>query len=168
MTTQQGSGTTPLTLEAKVADFLAQKRIAVAGVSATRETPANLIYQKLKEAGYQVFAVNPSSGMFGSDPCYPDVASIPEGVDGVVIVTRPQHTEAIVRQCAEAGITRVWMHQSLVQAGTSVSPEAVAFCREHGMTVIAGTCPMMFCQPVDVAHRCMRWMLRVTGGLAKA
>lgn len=153
------------TLESKVADFLAQKRIAVVGVSSNKPGAASLIYHKLKEAGYQVFAVNPNASTFEGDACYPDVKSIPRPVDGVVIVTRPALTEAVVRQCADAGVPRVWMHQSLGSGATSVSEEATKFCRDHSITVIAGACPMMFCQPVDFGHKCMRWMLRLTGGL---
>ena len=155
------------TLEAKVTEFLAQKRIAVAGVSRNKPGAASLIYHKLKEAGYQVFAVNPNASTFEGDACYPDVKSIPSRVDGVVIVTRPALTEEVVRQCADAGVTRVWMHQSLGSGATSVSDEAAKFCRDHSITVIAGACPMMFCQPVDFGHKCMRWMLRLTGGLPK-
>src|SRR5262249_13679202 len=82
-------------------DFLAQKRIAVAGVSCRTGTdvPANRIYRRLKFTGHDVFAVNPNAATFDGDPCYPRVRSIPDGVDGVVIVTRPDTTEAIVREC---------------------------------------------------------------------
>lgn len=152
-------------LEEKVSDFLSLKRIAVAGVSRTKQDAANLIYRKLKATGYQVFPINPNAGAFEGDPCYPDLKSVPGGVEGVVIVTRPKLTEEIVRQCAEAGVSRVWMHQSLIKSGTSVSDEAIRFCSDNSITVIAGACPMMFCQPVDFGHKCMRWMLRVTGGL---
>ena len=155
------------TLETKVKDFLAQERIAVAGVSRSREDAANLIYRKLKTTGHQVFAVNPNAELFDGDNCYPDLASIPGGVDGVVIVTRPEISEAIVRQCPEAGVSRVWMHQSMAKAGTSVSETAANYCREHDITVIAGACPMMFCEPVDFGHKCIRWIVRLTGGLPK-
>jgi uncharacterized protein len=153
------------TLEARVADFLAQKRIAVAGVSRTKPSPANLIYKKLKDAGSQVFAVNPNAATFEGDPCYSNLKAISGGIDGVVIVTRPELTEEIVRQCVDAGVSRVWMHQSFAKASTSVSDDAARFCSDNSITVIAGACPMMFCQPVDFGHKCMRWMLRVTGGL---
>lgn len=155
------------TLDARVADFLNQKRIAVAGVSRTKPSPANLIYDKLKAAGYQVFAVNPNAATFEGDPCYPDLKSIPDGIDGVVIVTRPELTDEIVRQCPDAGVSRVWMHQSIGKSATSVSDQAAKFCGEHSISVIGGACPMMFCQPVDFGHKCMRWMLRLTGGLPK-
>jgi predicted CoA-binding protein len=154
------------TLEEKVHEFLAQKRIAVAGVSRdnSRHPSANLIYRRLKAAGHDVFPVNPNMPTFEGDRCYPDVKSIPGRVDGVVIVTRPEVTRRIVQDCGDAGIRRVWMHQSMVQ-GSSVSPEAVEYCREHGITVIAGACPMMFGPGVDFGHKCMRWMMKLTGGL---
>jgi predicted CoA-binding protein len=155
------------TLSEIIADFLAQRRIAVAGVSAARETPGNMIYRKLKSAGYQVFSVSPTAETFDGDRCYPDLLSIPGGVDGAVIATRPAVTEELVRQCVAARVPRVWMHESLIHGGTSVSADAVAFCREHDIALIAGACPMMYCAPVDIGHSCMRWVMRVTGGLPK-
>ena len=77
------------TLNARVSDFLAQRRVAVAGVSRTRQDAANLIYRRFKARGYQVFPVNPNAERVEGDPCFPDLRSIPGGVDGVVIVTRP-------------------------------------------------------------------------------
>ena len=154
------------TLEAKVNDFLGQKRIAVAGVSRNKShhPAANLIYRRLKTTGHDVFAVNPNMQTFDGDRCYPDVSSIPGGVDGVVIVTRPDVTERVVHQCSDAGVRRVWMHQSLAK-GSSVSPAAVEYCRQHDISVIAGACPMMYGDGVDFGHTCMRWILKLTGGL---
>jgi len=156
------------TASPSIRDFLAQKCIAVAGVSrASGPQAANAIYRKFRDTGYTVFAVNPNATTVEGDVCYPDLKSIPERVDAVMAATRPDATMDIVRQCAELGINRVWMHQSLRAFGTSISEEAVRFCEEHGITVIAGACPMMFCEPVDVAHKCGRWLLRMTGGLPK-
>jgi predicted CoA-binding protein len=158
--------TTP-TLEAKVHEFLAQKRIAVAGVSRnnSHHPTGNLIYRRLKKTGHEVFPVNPHMQTFEGDRCYPDLRSIPGGVDGVVIVTRPETAERIVQDCSDAGVRRVWMHQSMGKRGSSVSPAAVEYCRQHGITVIAGACPMMFGNGVDLGHTCMWWILRLTGGL---
>jgi predicted CoA-binding protein len=156
--------TTPL--DAKVHDFLAQKRIAVAGVSRShrRQSAANLIYRRLKTSGRDVFPVNPHIQTFERDACYPDVGSIPGGVDGVVIVTRPEITERIVQECDRAGVRRIWIHQSLGNT-TSVSATAVEYCHQHGITVIAGACPMMYGDRVDFGHTCMRWLLKLTGRL---
>ena len=154
------------TLDARVHDFLAQKRIAIAGVSRNKgkHPAANLIYHRLKTTGHEVFAVNPHMQTFEGDRCYPDLRSIPGGVDGVVIITRPELTERLVHDCVDAGVSRVWMHQSLGK-GSSVSPTAVEYCRKHDISVIAGACPMMYGDAVDFGHTCMRWILRVTGGL---
>jgi predicted CoA-binding protein len=156
----------PTTLDARVQDFLAQKRIAVAGVSrnTSHHPVGNLIYHRLKTTGHDVFPVNPHMQTFDGVRCFPDLRSIPGGVDGVVIITRREATEQIVHDCTDSGVRRVWMHQSMGK-GSSVSPAAVEYCRQHGISVIAGACPMMFGPGVDLGHRCMRWMLRLTGGL---
>lgn len=154
------------TLDAKVKDFLAQKRIAVAGVSRdnSHHPVGNLIYRRLKNTGHDVFPVNPHMQTFEGDRCYPDLRSIPGSIDGVVVITRPEATERIVHDCSEAGVRRVWMHGSMV-GGSSVSPAAVEYCREHDISVIAGACPMMYGPHVDAGHTCMRWMLKLTGRL---
>ena len=157
-----------MTLQTKIDDFLAQKRIAVAGVSRnnSQHPVGNLIYDKLKTTGHDVFPVNPNMQTFEGDHCYPDLKSIPGGVDEVVIVTRPETTERIVRTCSDAGVRRVWMHQSMAK-GSSVSPEAVEYCGAHDISVIAGACPMMFVPGADFGHTCMRWIMKLTGGLPK-
>ena len=157
---------TTTTIDMKVQEFLAQKRIAVAGVSRDKghHPVGNLIYQRLKTTGHEVFAVNPHMQAFEGDRCYPDLQAIPGGVDGVVIITRPTTTQRIVRDCNEAGVRRVWMHRSMGK-GTSVSSEAVEYCQQHDISVIAGACPMMYGEGADVGHTCMRWILRLTGGL---
>ena len=151
-------------LDTKVQDFLAQKRIAVAGVSRNNghHAAANLIYHRLKTTGHEVFAVNPHMRTFEGNHCYPDLRSIPGGVDGVVIVTKPDATEQVVQDCAAAGVPRVWMHQAL-GSGSSVSPRAVKYCHQHNISVIAGGCPMMYGDGVDFGHRCLRWLLKFKG-----
>ena len=151
------------TLQAAVDDFLAQQRIAVMGVSRTSSEAANLIYRKLRDAGYEMFAVNPNATTVEGDPCYPDLEALPERPDGVVIVTPPDTAADIVRTCADLGIPRVWMHRGMGPG--SVSEEAVSVGRERGLTVIPGACPMMFAEPVDGGHTCIRWLQKLTGKL---
>ncbi|MFO7895109.1 MAG: CoA-binding protein [Longimicrobiales bacterium] len=144
-------------------EFLAQTRIAVAGVSRDEKQAANAIYRRLRDAGYRVSPVNPNAGEVEGDRCYPSVAAIPERPDGVLIATHPDAAVSVARDCVEAGVPRVWMHRSF---GTgSVSEEATAVCRDAGIAVLDGGCPMMFLEPVDVAHKCFRWILGATGKL---
>jgi uncharacterized protein len=155
-------------IDTLVKDFLAQKKIAVVGVSDKRETGCNLGYRKFKAAGYAVSAVNPRMTTFEGDPCYPDLRSIPETPDAVFILASPEVTEQIVQQCVELDIKRVWMHclmgtkPGLAANMTSVSPEAVRVCRENGITVIPGTCPNQFLKP-DFGHALMRVTCRTLG-----
>jgi predicted CoA-binding protein len=149
------------TLNELATDFLAQKRIAVVGVRRSTEDAANAIYKTLKERGHEVFPVNPNAQTFQGDPCYPNVQAIPGGVDGVVIATRPEITEQVVKDCAEAGVRRVWMHDNTFVPG-SRSDEAVQFCKDHGIAVIGGACPMMW---MDFGHKCMRAVLGLMGRL---
>jgi len=153
-------------LEDKVSAFLACKRIAVVGVSRdNRHHPAaNLIYRRLKKIGHDVFPVNPQMTTFDGDRCYANLQAIAGGVDAVVIVTRPEITEKIVYDCHEIGVKHVWMHQSAAKS-SSVSEDGVKYCMDHDISVIAGACPMMYGEGVDIGHRCMRWFLKVSGGL---
>lgn len=158
------------TLDQKVRNFFAQRRIAVAGVSRHKQhhPSGELIYRRFKAGGHQVFAINPNMETFEGDRCYPDLRSIPGGVDAVVIITRPEVTTRIVRDCGDAGVRYVWIHNQLGKSGgknSSVSTEAVEYCHARGISVIAGACPMMFGPGADFGHTCMRWYLKWTGGL---
>jgi uncharacterized protein len=137
--------------------FLANKRVAVTGVSRTpKGHGSNLVYQRLRQRGYDVFAVNPNASEVEGDRCYPNLSSIPGGVDAVVIGTRPDTAEDTMHECAELGIKHVWMHRG---PGTgSVSPEATDYGRQHGIMVIDGGCPLMFRPTADMGHRLMRLM----------
>ena len=144
-----------------VAQFLAGKRLVVAGVSRSGRAPSNAIFKRFRECGYEVFPVNPGATSIGGERCYPDLPSVPAPIDGVMIATHPDAGAAVVRQCAELGISRVWFHRSIGDG--SVSPEALAVCRANHIEPIVGGCPMMYCGGVDIFHKCMRWWLARSG-----
>ena len=155
-------------LDNLVQDFLAQKKIAIVGVSDKRETGCNLAYRRFKENGYQVYAVNPRIDSFDGAPCYPDLKSIPEKPDAVFILTGPKVSEQIVQQCVDLSIKHVWMHcmmgtkPGLAASMTSVSQSAVEMCKANGIAVIPGSCPNQFLKP-DFGHGLMRVMWRAFG-----
>jgi predicted CoA-binding protein len=155
-------------LDTMVQDFLAQKRIAVVGVSDKRETGCNAAYTKFKEAGYEVFAVNPRIVSFQGDACYPDLASLPTKPDAVFILANPKVTDQIVQQCVDLGVKHVWMHcmmgtkPGLAASMTSVSQSAVDVCKANGITVIPGSCPNQYLNP-DGGHKFMKGMFGLFG-----
>ncbi len=153
-------------LEEAAKDFLSQRRIAVAGVSRSPKEAANAIFRKLRDSGHEVYPINPKTTEVEGVACYPDLASLPNSVDALVIATPPSAAKTLVDQCVELGISRVWMHRSLGEG--SVSSEAVDTCRKHGIHAISGACPMMFCEPVDFGHKCIRWIAKLTGQLPKS
>lgn len=139
-------------------DFLAHKRVAVTGVSREPKSHgSNTVYKRLRERGYDVFAVNPNAKEVEGDRSYKDLRSIPGGVDAVVIGTRPERAETTMQECAELGIKHVWMHRGA--GASSVSEAATAYGREHGITVIDGGCPLMFGPTADFGHKVIRRVL---------
>ena len=147
-------------------EFLSQHRIAVAGVSRDTKQPANLIYRRLRDTGHEVFAVNPNAAEVEGDRCYQSVSAIPDGVDGVVIVTTPKAAADVIADCAAAHVDRVWLHRGIGPGSTS--HEAVELCHQHGISVIPGGCPNMFGSTADRAHKCMRVMLQATGKIPRS
>jgi hypothetical protein len=136
-------------------EFLAKKRVAVTGVSRTPKTHgSNTVYKRLRERGYEVFAVNPNANEVEGDRSYRDLKSIPGGVEAVVIGTRPEIAEQTMRECAQLGIKHVWMHWGA--GSSSVSAAATDYGRQHGITVIDGGCPLMFGRTADLGHKVMR------------
>jgi len=147
-------------------EFLAQRRVAVTGVS--REPGShggNVVYKRLRERGYDVFAVNPNADEVEGDTCYHDLPSIPGGVGAVVIGTRPELADETMRECAELGIRHVWMHRGPGRG--SVSRSAGDFGREHGIAVIDGGCPCMFEPTADAGHKAMRFVFTLTGNVPR-
>jgi len=154
------------TIKNAAAAFLESKRIAVTGVSRTASGHGgNTVYKRLRDRGYEVFAVNPHADTVEGDPAYRSLTDIPGGVDAVVIATRPENAEATVGECNELGIKQVWMHRG--PGPGSVCDAATVYGRDHGMTVIDGGCPLMFEPTADVAHKIMKFVLTRTGKVPK-
>lgn len=148
------------------AKFLDSKRVAVTGVSRQpKNHGSNIVYQRLRERGYEVFAVNPNADEVEGDRCYHDLRSIPGGVDAVVIATRPEIAQETMRECADLGIKHVWMHRG--PGAGSVSEVAADYGRQRGIAVIDGGCPCMFDPTADAGHKAMRLVFTLTGNVPR-
>jgi predicted CoA-binding protein len=155
-----------LTIKEAAEGFLAHKRIAVTGVSRHPESHgANVVYRRLRDRGYEVFAVNPNAIEVEGDKAYGDLTSIPGGVEAVVIGTSPEHADETMHECADLGIEQVWMHRSF--GGGSVSDTATLYGRDHGITVIDGGCPCMFGLTADSGHKVMKVFATLAGNIPK-
>jgi predicted CoA-binding protein len=155
-----------LTIKEAAEGFLAHKRIAVTGVSRHPESHgANVVYRRLRDRGYEVFAVNPNATEVEGDKAYGNLTSIPGGVEAVVIGTSPEHADETMHECADLGIEQVWMHRSF--GGGSVSDTATLYGRDHGITVIDGGCPCMFGLTADSGHKVMKVFATLAGNIPK-
>lgn len=150
-----------MTSKETVEGFLAQKTLAVVGVSRGGKKFGNTILADLKAKGYEVYPVNPQAETIGGERCYPNLAALPKRPGGVVTVVPPAATQEVVREAKAAGISRVWMQQG------SESQEAIRFCTENGIEVVHGECIMMFAEPVVSIHRFHRWIWKLFGRLPR-
>jgi predicted CoA-binding protein len=151
---------------ALASEFLAAGRIAVIGASDDPKKFSNTVYRTMRDRGVDVVAVNPRSGRVCGDPCYPSVLQTPGDIDGALVMAPADQAAAVVADCIVRGMTRVWLFRGLGGKG-SVSDEAVRLCREHGVSVIAGACPLMFLEPVGWFHRLHRSARHLNRSLAR-
>jgi predicted CoA-binding protein len=158
---------TMLTITEAAASFLRSRRIAVTGVSRTPASHGgNVVFDRLRQRGYEVVPVNPNAEAIDGVTCYPNLVSIPGGVDAVVIATRPEHASATIAECAALNIRQVWMHRAF--GAGSVSAEAAAEGRRAGITVIEGGCPLMFEPASDGGHKFLRFFCSLGGAVPRS
>jgi len=148
-----------MTSKAAVDDFLAQRTLAVVGVSRSGKRYGNMAYKELKAKGYRLFAVHPSAEQIGGERCYPSLEALPEPVGGLLVVVPPAQAERVVREAAAAGIRRVWLQQG------AESEDSIRFCQGKGISVVHGECILMFAEPAAFYHRMHRWVRRLLGKL---
>jgi predicted CoA-binding protein len=154
MTTQRASRET-------IEDFLAQKRIALAGISRDPASDSGKLFEELCRRGYDIVPVNPSASEVQGRRCFARVQDIQPPVEAVLLMTSPEATETVVNDCAEAGIRRVWMYRGTGKG--SVSAKAIAFCQERGIQVVPGECPFMFLPDTAGFHRFHGLVRKITG-----
>ena len=149
-----------------VDEFLGLHRLAVVGASSDERNFGTTIYKELRAHGYAVVPVHPTAATVSGDVCYPDLASVQGEVDGVVVMVHRDKAADVIRDCVALGVKHVWLFKGLGSPG-AVSADALALCRQHGISVVEGACPLMFLEPVGFAHRVHRGIRRMNGSLAR-
>ncbi|HEX8984314.1 MAG TPA: CoA-binding protein [Bryobacteraceae bacterium] len=144
-----------------IREFLALKRIAVAGASRNPNDFNAQLFRDLLKLGYDAVPVNPQASDIGGVPCYESVGKIDPPVEGVLVMTRPAQAEQIVGECHTAGIRKVWLYRAAGEG--AVSPATVDFCRRNGMDVVAGECPYMFLKGAPWYHKIHGVVLKIIG-----
>lgn len=150
-----------MTKKLDVDGFFSKKKLAVVGVSRQKYKFGNTVYYDLKKKGFRVFPVNTHMQTFDNERCFPDLKSLPEPIDGAVLVIPPAQTEQVVKDAADANVPLIWMQQG------SESKSAIQFCKEHNITTVIGECILMFAEPVTSFHKFHRWLNKLFGKLPK-
>jgi len=146
-----------MNIQETIEDFVAQRALALVGISRDPRKFGNVVFKELKSRGYRVYPLHRVAQFIQDERCYPNLQSLPEPVGGMIIVVPPKETEAVVREASLAGIRRIWMQQG------AESEEAIRFCRENGLDVIYGRCILMHAPRVTSFHRLHRFFSRITG-----
>jgi len=147
---------------AEVRDFLNQRRIALVGLSRDPKDFSRMLFREMCNRGYDMVPVNPAASELESRRCFHRVQEIDPPAEGVLIMTAPRDTERVVRDCAEAGTRRVWMHRGGGQG--AVNKDAADFCRQKGIALVEGYCPFMFLPGTPFFHRVHGFLLKLVGG----
>ena len=146
-----------MTSKHAVETFVAERTLAIVGVSRSGKKFGNAVLKELTEKGYTLYPIHPEAGTIDGHAAFRSMSDLPGKAGGVIIVVPPIQAERVVRDAHAVGITKVWLQQG---AG---SPEAVRFCQEHGMTVVDGECVLMFTNPTAWYHRTHRWIWGMLG-----
>lgn len=148
-----------------IEEFLAQKRIAMIGISRDPKDFSASLFSELQRRGYDVVPVNPKTSEVMGRPCFARVKDIQPAVDGAILMTTPEMTDAVVSDCAEAGIRRVWMYRAGGKG--AVSEQAITFCRDRGIQVVPGQCPFMFLPSSGGVHTFHGFLRKIFGRYPK-
>lgn len=135
--------------------FLDKNVIAVVGPSRKGDLPANHIFKKFKEAGYETYPINPGTNEIEGSTCYPSIRDTPKNPEAILLGSTPEVSEKVIDDCINQKIDLVWMHRGIGRG--SYSDEATDKCKKNGISAITNGCPLMFLQPVDGFHRIFKW-----------
>ena len=144
-----------------IGEFLSAGRFAVIGVSRKREEFSRRLFDEFTAKGYDVVPVNPNTAVIEGKQCFPTVKEIVPPVAAALIVTPKDILEEVLRDCAEGGVTLVWIYG--ISGERSLDPRALAFCEQHGMRVVPGYCPFMFMPKAAFFHRIHGAFMRIFG-----
>lgn len=152
-----------MTTTASIEGFLGCRRLAVVGVSRDEKDFSRHVYRAFAERGYDTVPVNPAGGEVEGRSCARSLSEVDPPVEAALLLTPPAATDQVARDCAESGVRRVWMHRGAGRG--AVSADAVTFCREQGIDVVDGACPLMFLPDTGLVHRIHRFFVGLAGRL---
>src|ERR1035441_6064657 len=130
-----------MTAMERIQDFLGQKRLAFVGVSSRPAEFSRMLFREFRARGYDAIPVHPGVAEMDGQKCFARLQDIDPPPDGALLLTVPGVTDQVVRDCAEAGMARVWMFRA--GGAGAVSADAIAYCAANAISVVPGECPFI-------------------------
>lgn len=145
----------------EINNFLAPRKMAMAGVSRNPKKFGGAIFKELREKGFELYPINPNADEIQGVKCYRSVDDLPADVEHLFIVTQKHETDSVAQAAVKRGIKMVWIQQQ------SETPEAVKLLQEAEIPVIYKKCIMMFADPVKSVHGFHRFFVKAFGKYPK-
>ncbi|MFB6320395.1 CoA-binding protein [Saccharicrinis sp. FJH54] len=144
-----------------IKEFLSKDSpIAVAGVSRNPKKFGRQVYDKLSTLDYQLIPINKFCDKLNNTTCYPNVKSLPSGIDKLLILTPKEFTDDVVKEAHKNGIQTIWVQQMCDTDNT------LNLASELGLKMILNECIFMFAEPKGI-HRLHKTIKMVFGTLPK-
>ena len=144
-----------------IQELFIQKRFAMVGVSRNSREFSRNLFGELTSRGYDVIPVNPSAKEIGGKTCYRTAKEIQPPVTKALIMTHASMIEQVLLDCADAGITLVWVYG--ISGSRDISVGAIDICKERGIALVPGYCPYMFMPASSFFHRMHGYALKAFG-----
>lgn len=134
-------------MDQTIQNFIEQKKVAIVGASRDGKKFGNAAAKELQERGYEVFYVHPEVPEIDGQPTYPSLDAVKDQAQSVWVSVAPERGEAILRDAAAVGLTKVWLQQG------GDTPELVQLGEELNLELVSGKCILMYAEPVRSFHK---------------
>jgi len=142
-------------------EFIATKKIALVGASTNPKKFSSTVMRELKKKGYQIIPINPKADIIEEEKCYPDIESVPDQTDRLLIMTPKTETLKVLKEAESNNVKHIWIQQG------AQSPEVMEYIHEKKLNVISKECIMMYADPVTGLHKFHRFLWKLFGKYAK-
>jgi len=126
--------------------FFNPESVAIVGASTRKGKVGHEILTSMIEGGYEgrIFPVNPNADQIKGLKCYPDLESIGEIPDLVVIVVPAKAVAVVMEQCARIGVKSVIIitagFKEVGEDGRKLEQEIVGIARRGRIRMIGPNC----------------------------
>lgn len=142
----------------QIETFLESGPVAVAGASRNPKKFGYTAFKELKEKGLNVIPVNPEAGEILGVKAFNRIADLPPDVKTLLILTKKDQTEKVVKEALEKGINHIWIQQM------SDSKAALKELEGKDVNLITGECILMHYKPHSI-HKFHRVLRKIFGKL---